>query len=633
MKMKKTAAITICFALTLALLAGAAPRTGAATAARTKKAGIKSSVTIQRRSSYAAICEAVKKAKTNSQNTIYSSAASLNLAEKTADGTGTSAAPTDSRADASSDYSKTNTQVSGVDEGDIVKTDGRYIYALHDSRLLIFKADGTATAQVSSTALTGENDRKYASELYISGSRLIAVMSSYDYYLCNDVAMSDTAVARPDIGWPRRSETTVAVYDVSDPAAPKLMSTLGQDGSLLGTRLADGKLYVVSNYWVYSEVDQTKPGTFVPQLYRNGTASAMPAEKISMLPSPADASYAVVCAYDIGTAALSNSLSVLGSGSIIYMNAERLYLAEAKYGDNTSSPRTDGVYTVTDHNCSSTTQITRIGLKSMDVQSAGVVPGTLKDSYSMDELNGYLRVATTNNTYTYSIYADDKQGFENYKDGSQKTVNALYVLDSGLNIVGRAENVAPGESIYSVRFDGVAAYICTFRQIDPLFAYDLSNPTRPVKLGELKLPGFSEYLHVWSAGRLFGLGQSATEEGRVTGMKLVMFDVSDKANVSAAKSLELGEGYSAALYDPHAILISPDRNLIGFPMDSGYALYSYTDEGGFTKLAAISGSADNWDYNMRGAYIGNFLYIVGNSSVTVIDLSSYATVASAAITD
>jgi hypothetical protein len=96
MKMKKTAAITICFALTLALLAGAAPRTGAATAARTKKAGIKSSVTIQRRSSYAAICAAVKKAKTNSRNTIYSSAASLNLAEKTADGTSTSAAPTDS---------------------------------------------------------------------------------------------------------------------------------------------------------------------------------------------------------------------------------------------------------------------------------------------------------------------------------------------------------------------------------------------------------------------------------------------------------------------------------------------------------------------------------------------------------
>jgi uncharacterized secreted protein with C-terminal beta-propeller domain len=286
MKMKKTAAITICFALTLALLAGAAPRTGAATAARTKKAGIKSSVTIQRRSSYAAICAAVKKAKTNSRNTIYSSAASLNLAEKAADGTGTSAAPTDSVADASSDYSKTNTQVSGVDEGDIVKTDGKYIYALHDDRLLIFKADGAATAQVSGTALTGENDRKYASELYISGSRLIVVMSSYDYYLCSDVALPKTAAACPDIAWPQRSETTVAVYDVSDPAAPKLMSTLGQDGSLLGTRLADGKLYVVSNYWVYSEVDQTKPGTFVPQLYRNGTATAMPAEKISMLPSP-----------------------------------------------------------------------------------------------------------------------------------------------------------------------------------------------------------------------------------------------------------------------------------------------------------------------------------------------------------
>ena len=140
----------------------------------------------------------------------------------------------------------------------------------------------------------------------------------------------------------------------------------------------------------------------------------------------------------------------------------------------------------------------------------------------------------------------------------------------------------------------------------------------------MKITGFSDYLHVWGDGRLFGLGQSATEQGSVTGMKMVMFDISDKANVGVKASLDLGDNYSAALNDPNAILISPDKNIIGFALDSGYVMYSYADDGGFKKLAEVKGSG--WDYNMRGLYIGSYLYIVAQGGVTVIDMGSYGVV-------
>ncbi|MEA4946852.1 MAG: beta-propeller domain-containing protein, partial [Oscillospiraceae bacterium] len=173
------------------------------------------------------------------------------------------------------------------------------------------------------------------------------------------------------------------------------------------------------------------------------------------------------------------------------------------------------------------------------------------------------------------------------------------------------------------------AYLCTYEQTDPLFAFDLSDPANPVKLGEMKITGFSDYLHVWADGRLFGLGQAATEQGQVTGMKMVMFDVSDKTSVSVKATLDLGDTYSEALNDPNAILVSPDKNLIGFATNSGYTFYSYSDDAGFTKLASVAGS--DWDYNMRGLYIGDFLYIVSQSGVTVVELPSYTTVATVAV--
>lgn len=614
--MNKTISILLCAVLTAGLCA-----CGGAPTKPDPVETVKSAVEIMHYGDYSDIYAALKKAREKSAG--YGGGGIRNTATVAA--ADTAAAPeTGAAAEqaASPDYSATNVQVRGVDEGDIVKTDGKYIYALKDNELLVYKPDG-ANTKLASRLTVNASDSAHPQELYVSGDRLAVVLANYG--LCYNTAKA-AGTATSDIGRPASEKVSAAIYDISNPEAPKALTTLGQDGSFLDSRMLNGKLYLVTNYYVYGDgAKEGDPKTFAPCTYVNETATAMPAKNIAILPVIPRSSYAVVCAYDLEGGALAGSLSVLGGGSTLYMNAESLYLADTEYNDTESAERTESVYTVVDHVCSNTTTITAVSLSGLTAAACGSVPGTLCGSYSMDAYNGNLRVATTNNSYSYSVYTDKAMGFENYKyPDENSTVNALYVLDSGMNIVGRAEKIAPGETIQSARFDGADVYLCTFEQTDPLFAYDLSDPKNPVKLGEMKITGFSDYLHVWADGRLFGLGQSATEKGQVTGMKMVMFDVSDKANIAVKTSLDLGEGYSQALYDPNAILVSADKNLIGFPTDTGYALYSYSDGAGFAKLASVTNS--DWDGNMRGLYIGEYLYIVGQGGVTVIDMASYGVV-------
>ena len=200
--------------------------------------------------------------------------------------------------------------------------------------------------------------------------------------------------------------------------------------------------------------------------------------------------------------------------------------------------------------------------------------------------------------------------------------NALYVLDGELKTVGSIGDLAPGEQVQSVRFDGAVGYIVTFRQVDPLFAVDLSDPMKPTVKSALKIPGFSQYLHVWSDGRLFGLGMDAdAETGRTNGMKLSMFDTTDLLDVTEKHTLKLDSSWSNALYNHKAILLSAVRNIIAFPADSGYDIYSYSDAQGFRKLASIASL--NWSGDSRGLYIGDFAYVVDASAISVLDMNSF----------
>ncbi len=533
--------------------------------------------------------------------------------------------------DKGSNYSDTNVQVDGVDEADIVKTDGEYIYVLRKNNLLIFKADGENTTLVS-TVKVAESDSEtadgryvseYASELYVSGDTAIVLLSYYSSGPYDEKPYTDGDIEGP-VYDEDNTVSKAAFYDISDRANPVHKAELGQDGYLQTSRLIDGTLYLISNYYIYNW-DQENDGTYVPRMYTGEERTLVGADTISIMPAPfiTSSSYTVIGAYDVDAGTLKTSQSLLGGGTTVYMTDSMLYVASSTSVQTQSDPYKDSVYTVIDYTMESVTGITSFDVTDggLTLDASGEVPGRINDQFSMDAYDGTLRLVTTTYASSWSEYIDEDKDFVNYIWDESPSANALFVLDDGLDIIGSVENLAEDEQVYSARFDGTIGYFVTFRQVDPLFAVDLSDPTNPTVLSELKITGFSEYLHLYGENRLFGLGMNADEEGRTNGMKLVMFDTTDPTDVTVKHSLALESYYSAALYNHKAILIAPAKDIIAFPTDSGYDIYGYSEADGFVKKATIG--ALEWSGDSRGLYIGDYAYIIDYEHLTVLDMVSF----------
>ena len=525
----------------------------------------------------------------------------------------TPAATNDSAA-GEADFSGTNVQVEGIDEGDVVKTDGKTLFILRGHKLILAQAAGKDTKVLSSVTVGESAEAKEGwrskdpFELYLSGDRAAVLCQCYE-------SGKDAKG-----NWQDREYTAVDLYDVSDPARPKAVTTLGQDGWHMGARLKDGTLYLVTNYavWNYDEQD---PHTYVPALYRNGQAEVLPAGDVWLCPETPSTRYVVVTAYDLAAGKTTAARTVLGGGDTLYMSHDSIYVAGSRSEETVSDPRTQSVYTVTDHSSRTVTDLVRFDVADgLSVAANGTVPGGLDDQFSLDEADGYLRLVTTTGGYSYTVYEDKEMGFVNYKwHENEKETNGLYVLDPSLNVVGQVTDLAPGERIYSARFDGDVAYFCTFRNVDPLFAVDLSVPTAPRVLSALKLTGFSDYLHPWADGLLFGAGYEADEDtGRTEGLKLVMFHTADKTNVTVKAAEVTDLDWSEALNNHHAFLISRDKDLIAFPAEDQYVIYGYDEARGFYLRATLD--LGDWSWGSRGLYAGDSLYVVGEDAVYVITL-------------
>ena len=409
-----------------------------------------------------------------------------------------SAAATAAGLGGDAEYSGTNVQVEGIDEGDIVKTDGSYIYVLSgDNALSVIKADGRDSYVVTRLGL-GESAYEDSRDRWLSESKtpremfvsdgVLAVISNYYRY--------EESYADDVWSYDSDEHCCVDFYDVSDPAEPRHISSLGQDGSILATRLLDGRLYLVSNYWVW-DYDEDEPITFVPRLYENGEARAMEADSIAIC-GTGSTRYAVAGCYDLASG-LTASQSLLGGGSTVYMNGENLYVLGSTWREEELRSYTESVYTVTEYRSGSVTDIYRFDLSGgLSLAASGSIPGSIDSQFSADEWNGNLRVVATRDESAYSIYRDPVFEFENYRYGGSSTGTGLYILDRGLNLVGSVTDLAPDEFVYSARFDGEMAYFSTFRTVDPLFAVDCSDPANPTVLSALKISGFSESV---SAGR------------------------------------------------------------------------------------------------------------------------------------
>ena len=435
-----------------------------------------------------------------------------------------------------SSYSKTNVQEEGVDEADLVKTDGTYIYVLKRTGSLVILSAKEGDMEIMSSIEIPSNESVY--EMYVDGSRLSFITS--EYY--TEMENSDEHVIASRSG----TRTKLYTYDISDRKNPVLSGTVTQDGSYSQSRKNGDYIYLFSQFSPIIQ-DTYEDSFLVPR-----TSSGEVAASSIYLPENLNYStYLVVSSVNIHDPGETvNQKAVVSVASTFYAGTENIYIANETWTDGTTRTEllklhyADGIITGT---------------------AAGSLEGYLNDSFSLNEYNGYLRTVTT----SYD---------ENYNER-----NGLYILDEDLQLVGAIRDLAPDETIRSARFLGDTAYFVTFRQTDPLFSVDLSDPTDPKILGDLKITGFSSYLHFYSEDLLLGLGYEADPEtGVQTGLKLSMFDISDPVNVTEVSKFVLdGITWCDALNNYKSILIDPEKKIFGFTCDNRYLVFSYEEEKGF----------------------------------------------------
>jgi inhibitor of cysteine peptidase len=441
-------------------------------------------------------------------------------------------------APSTTDYSATNIQVAGVDEADIVKTDGEYIYLVSGQKVIIVKAYPPEQAQVlSEIKLEGT-----AIGIFINGDRLVVFEEETPYYPYYDVQRGGV-VPMPLVVSPK---TDIKVYDISDRENPRLQRELSADGQYVSSRMIGDYAYVVINEPVYEQDDELN----LPKIYFGGNETEIPATDI-YYSNVSDYYYMYTTIMAINTQNDDQEPTyetiLLGASSNVYVSLNNIYLTFPVWGTDILGRENWDFQE---------TSIHRIHIDGAEIEpiASGEVPGMVLNQFSMDEYGGYFRVATT----TYE----------------QTPQNNIYILDMDLNIVGSLTDLAPGETIYAARFMGERGYLVTFENTDPLFVVDLSDPSNPQVLGELKITGYSDYLHPYDETHLIGTGKEAVEaeEGDFAwyqGIKIALFDVSDVNNPK-----EIGDPYvigdrgtdSPVLYDHKAFLFDKSRNLLVIPV-------------------------------------------------------------------
>lgn len=517
------------------------------------------------------------------------------------------------------DHSDTNTQVAGVDEADVVETDGRYLYVLTYGKLSI----------VDSTTMIVVHEQQAAGSpvgLYLTGDKLSVVTTDWGMYYIDTMITGRLASPIPP-GSTEEPSTTVTTLDVSDPASPLQLEQTTLDGSYVSSRAIGDKVYIVTSSNIAVPAPRTS-GTGDAQAYESAASyrqwlesggidgafpsysstaggatrgGAMLAGSQLWVEDPGapltNSGVVSVSVLDVGDglADAVSSASVAGWGGEVYASADALYLAQSDWAGDVDAAVTNLMKF-------------DLGTDAVALAATGRVAGTLDSQFSMDQTGQHFRIATT-------------EGW------GSAAVSAVYVLDqvgSELRHLGEVGGIARGERIFAARFVGDRGYLITFQQVDPLFTIDLSDPAAPKVAGELVIPGFSNYLHPVDATHLVGLGRN----GSVT--QLSLFDVADIAHPARVAVYDVTDGDrwsdSVAEHDHHAFSYFPERGILAFPVqeygrDGAYhtrmEVVKIDPAAGFTRLGAM---AHPQGTVLRGVRIGDRLYAVGSQRITAADL-------------
>ncbi len=533
-------------------------------------------------------------------------------------GAGDGAAPTapegngaDTSQSTEDSFSETTTQEEGVDEADVVKTDGTYVYVISDDKLRIVQAAPMEQlAQIAELDLEG-NGR----EMYLYGDTVVALTEVYRGYpygggvIFEDVAfvdtdtggaadeggtgqdVGDTGSSDGDFIMPEydRPKTIVTIIDVSTPSAPRIISTTTFDGSIGSSRMVGGMLYLVlANYQNYyydimpmltttgARVEATDVETLLPNyehVAADGTTTSGSALTWRELYHPIDPDgfgLVSVISLDVDNDASFEGVGVVAEPGMIYSSVDALYLTDTEWDFRGDQRETTDIYKLAYDD------------KGATPVAAGSVTGRILDQYSMGEYDGYLRVAAS----VGAVWGEFGQTSEAH--------NNVYVLEEvggKLELAGSIQNIAPGETIRSARFMADRGYVVTFREIDPFFTLNMADPRNPTLVGELKVPGFSTFIVPMDNNHILTVGQYIPEDQWRWdwGVQLSIFDVTDFAN-PVLKHLEvIGEGtgaHSEALHNPKAFTYFPEGGMVALPLaiyggdvfiDDGIAL---PDDGG-----------------------------------------------------
>lgn len=578
------------------------------------------------------------------------------------------------------EYSVTNIQVEGVDEADIVKSDGKYLYVVSGNKVVIIDAYPAESAKILSEIDLDTT----VYEIYINDDKLVVFGYEYGYEeksLSGSIPIEMTAYP----------QTFIHVYDVSDRQKPVLERNASVSGNYFDSRMIGDYVYAIINQPVY----YMEPGPIPMPVIRDGTkAIAVPASEIYYFGIP-DSSYIYTNIVAVNTQNADEEVSretfLMGYSHTMYASVDNIYIVYTKrlrmsyFYDKIieeailplvpANVRTE-INNIRNSDMNEYEKMQEIGevfrdyveslgpqmganfmkrveermqivqteiakeiektiihkisvnMGKIEYKADGEVPGYVLNQFSMSEHNGYFRIATTTG---------------NWRTTSS---NHLYILDGDLNIVGKVEDLAEGERIYATRFLGDKGYMVTFRQIDPLFVIDLSSPTNPQVLGYLKIPGVSDYLHPYDETHLIGVGRDATEEGRILGMKLSLFDVSDFSDPVEVSKYIIGEQgtYSEVLSDHKAFLFDRSKSLLVMPVSvseggkwnawQGAYVFNLDLENGFVlkgKVTHINETTTEDEYGYyydyfsqirRSLYIDDVLYTVSSRMVKMNDLDN-----------
>ena len=524
--------------------------------------------------------------------------------------------------DSETKNSKTNTQVNNVDEADIVKVDGNYIYYVSNKKLVIIDAH-TPEASEKISEINYKDTNFNPREVYVKGQKIIVIGNEYDNS-CKTEVISTEDVTATDIERVQESKpkSGMRIYDISNIKEPKETRRV---------MIEDNIYYVANKYIATSNIQKNKMEDLDEDKYKpvyQDTAVSQEEKCINYdliyyFPETQDSSYLMLAGLNINNNEEAEIRTFLGAGQYIYSSEKNMYIATNKttYGKG---------YEV----LGGTTHLLKIELNNgkFNFKAECNIDGQVNNQFSMDENKDTFRIATT----TGNIWVDET------------TANNLYILNDKLEEIGRVENFGKEEKIYSVRYVENKAYVVTFKQTDPLFVIDLSKSTKPQILGELKIPGYSTYLHPYDDTHLIGFGYDTKENGTrviTNGLKMSMFDISDFNNPQELFKISIGDSkytYSELLYNHKALLFSKEKNIIAFPLysssgrktNSRAAIYNIDLEKGFSLKGEISNVTNKYEENVKRIVFANdTFYTFSDSLVKVANMDTLEVVKEFTIKD